>query len=117
MHSSASASDYARKRNCISQTEKCCLWGHALKRSPWINRKSWVSYPGPGFLSSATWPLLSKKHYNGLINQPTSSCYRHYKRNRTKFNKQRPIMLTLWWKIEILYFKILLTTRSYDPTL
>ena len=43
-----------------------CLWGHVLKRSPWINRKSRVSYPGPGFLSSATWPSLPKKHYNGL---------------------------------------------------
>ena len=38
---------------------------YALKRSP----GSRVSYPGPEFLSSATWPLLSKKHYNGLINQ------------------------------------------------
>ena len=26
-----------------------CLWGHALKRSPGINRKSRVLYPGPGF--------------------------------------------------------------------
>ena len=43
-----------------------CLWGHALKRSPGIIRKSRVSYPVPGFLSSATWPLLPKKHYNGL---------------------------------------------------
>ena len=34
-----------------------------------INRKSRVSYPGPTFLSSATWHSLSKKHYNGLINQ------------------------------------------------
>ena len=42
------------------------LWGNALKRSPGIIRKSRVSYPGPGFLSSATWPLLPKKHYNGL---------------------------------------------------
>ena len=42
-----------------------CLWGNALKRSG-IIRKSRVSYPGPGFLSSATWPLLPKKHYNGL---------------------------------------------------
>ena len=40
-----------------------CLWGHALKRSPGINRKSMVLYPGPGFLSSATWPSLPKKHY------------------------------------------------------
>ena len=48
-----------------------CVWGHALKRSSGIIRKSRVSYPGPGFLSSATWPLLPKKHYmyNGLINQ------------------------------------------------
>ena len=43
-----------------------CLWGNALKRSPRIIRKSRVSYPGPGFLSSATWPSLPKKHYNGL---------------------------------------------------
>ena len=43
-----------------------CLWGNALKRSPGIIRKSRVSYPVPGFLSSATWPSLPKKHYNGL---------------------------------------------------
>ena len=43
-----------------------CLWGNALKISPGIIRKSRVSYPGPGFLASATWPLLPKKHYNGL---------------------------------------------------
>ena len=43
-----------------------CLWGNALKRSPGIIRKSRVSYPGPGFLSSATWHSLPKKHYNGL---------------------------------------------------
>ena len=44
-----------------------CLLGHAPKRAPGINRKSRVSYPGLGFLSSATWPSLPKKHYNGLI--------------------------------------------------
>ena len=43
-----------------------CLWGNALKRPPGIIHKSGVSYPGPGFLSSATWPSLPKKHYNGL---------------------------------------------------
>ena len=43
-----------------------CLWGNALKRSPGIIRKSRVSYPVPGFISSATWPSLPKKHYNGL---------------------------------------------------
>ena len=45
-----------------------CLWGNALIRSPGIIRKSRVSYTGPGFLSSATWPSLPTKHYNGLIN-------------------------------------------------
>ena len=48
-----------------------CQWGHALKRSPGIIRKSRVLYPSPGFLSSAIWPSLPKKHYNGLINQST----------------------------------------------
>ena len=44
-----------------------CLWGNALKRSPaGIIHKSRVLYPGPGFLSSATWPPLPKKPYNGL---------------------------------------------------
>ena len=43
-----------------------CLWGHALKRPPWINRKSRVLYPGPRFLSSVIWPSLPKMHYNGL---------------------------------------------------
>ena len=43
-----------------------CLCGNALKRYPGIIRKSRVSYPGPGFVSSATWPSLPKKHYNGL---------------------------------------------------
>ena len=43
-----------------------CLLEIALKRSPGIIRKSRVSYPGPGFLSSATWTSLPKKHYNGL---------------------------------------------------
>ena len=56
-----------------------CLWGNALKRSPGIIRKSRVSYPGPGFLSSATWPLLPKKHYNGL--------------NQTKPNKYSKLII------------------------
>ena len=43
-----------------SPTFQKCLWGHALKRSPVINRKSRVLYPDPGFLSSATWPSLPK---------------------------------------------------------
>ena len=29
-----------------------CLWGHALKRSPEINRKSMVLYPGGRFLKT-----------------------------------------------------------------
>ena len=51
-----------------------CLWRHALKRSPGIIRKSRVSYHGPGFLSSATWPSLLKKHYNGIKNKPLNTC-------------------------------------------
>ena len=43
-----------------------CLWGNALERSPEIIRKSRVSYRGPVFLSSATWPPLPKKHYDEL---------------------------------------------------
>ena len=43
-----------------------CLCGNALKRSSGIIRKSRVSYPVPGFLSSATWPSLPEKYYNGL---------------------------------------------------
>ena len=45
------------------------LWRHALKRSPGINRKSMVLYPGLRFrfLCSATRPLMLKKLYNGLI--------------------------------------------------
>ena len=69
-----------------------CLWGNALKKSPGIIRKSRVSYPGPGFLSSATWPSLPKKHYNGL-NQITPND----KRNKTPIS-------TNW----IISFKILL---------
>ena len=54
-----------------------CLWGNTLKRSPGIIRKSRVLYPGPGFLSSATWPSLPKKHFNGLnqLNHLKSSIY------------------------------------------
>ena len=55
-----------------------CLWGNALKISPGIIRKSRVSYPGPGFLSSATWPSLSKKHYNGLNQRTVDIFYVSY---------------------------------------
>ena len=44
-----------------------------LKRSPGIIRKSRVLYPGPRFLSSATWPSLPKKHFNGLNQTKASS--------------------------------------------
>ena len=54
-----------------------CLWGNALKRSPGIIRKSRVSYPGPEFLSSATWPSLPKKHYNGLNQTIKKSKFQH----------------------------------------
>ena len=54
-----------------------CLWENTLKRSPAIIRKSRVSYPGPGFLSSATWPSLPKKHYNGLNQTIQTASVKH----------------------------------------
>ena len=62
-----------------------CLWGNALKRSPGIIRKSRVSYPVPGFLSSATWPSLPKKHYNGL-NQTKPNIISEQLKSITVFN-------------------------------
>ena len=58
-----------------------CLWGNALKRSPGIIRKSRVSYPGPGFLSSAIWSSLPKKHYNGLTCRDQKLELNKYQRN------------------------------------
>ena len=54
--------------NCLKRPGSVwnCLWGNALKKSPGISRKSRVSYPCPGFLSSAIWPLLPKKHFHGF---------------------------------------------------
>ena len=46
-----------------------CLWGHVLERYHGINHKSKVLYPAPAFLSSATWPLMPKKHYKEVIHQ------------------------------------------------
>ena len=43
-----------------------CLWGHALKRSPGINRKIRVSYPCPGCLLVLHGFFCRKKHYSGL---------------------------------------------------
>ena len=34
-----------------------------------IKYKGRVLFPGPGFLSSAIWPSMPKKHFNGLIYQ------------------------------------------------
>ena len=74
-----------------------CLWGNALKKSPGIIRKSRVSYPGPGFLSSATWHSLPKKHYNGL--------------NQTKPN----LNIMIHWLINFLnYNNVLLAQSIYN---
>ena len=66
-----------------------CLWGNALKRSPGIIRKSRVSYPGPGFLSSATWPSLPKKHYNGLNQKLFVTCLGQFMANQELNGKSR----------------------------
>ena len=55
-----------------------CLWGHALERSPGIIRKSRVSYPGPGFLSSATWPSLPKKALKWIKPKPRVCSHRFH---------------------------------------
>ena len=67
-----------------------CVWGHALKRSPGVNRKSTVSYPGTGFLSSATRLSLPKKHYNGLNKQKTLT---EQNINRKKVKRQHILKL------------------------
>ena len=41
--------------------------GPSLLKISGINGKSRVLYHGAGFLSSATWPLMKEKHYNGLM--------------------------------------------------
>ena len=51
----------------VCGTHLNCLWGGALKRSPGIIRKSRILYPGPGYLSSASWPLLPKPNFPVLI--------------------------------------------------
>ena len=74
-----------------------CLWGNALKRSPGIIRKSRVSYPGPGFLSSATWPSLPKKHYNGL-NQTKHNFYSTFVPDKLGINKITHVQVTYFIK-------------------
>ena len=41
------------------------VFGDTIKRR--------LLYAGPGFPSSAAWPLMPKKHNNGLINQLQTS--------------------------------------------
>ena len=78
-----------------------CLWGNALKRSPGIIRKSRVSYPGPEFLSSATWPSLPKKHYNGL-NQTKLNQYvyitHHFENIPYIFNGHQIKFHSIWFE-------------------
>ena len=55
--------------DCLKGRVVCrAVVGHVLKRSPVIIRKSRVLCPSRGFLSTATYPSIPKKHYNGLIN-------------------------------------------------
>ena len=66
---------YAVEPDCLYGRVVCgTVYGemHLKDLRTGINRKSRVSYPGPGFLSSATWPSLPRKHYNGLINNSTT---------------------------------------------
>ena len=69
-----------------------CQWGNALKRPPGIIRRSKVSYPVPGFLSSATWPSLPIKHYNGL-NQTEEDQKNHFSEILQVIFFQDPLIL------------------------
>ena len=90
-----------------------CLWGNALKRSPGIIRKSRVSYPGPGFLSSATWPSLPKKHYNGLNQtKPIFSMIRNKSVNPTKDTKYKIVRNNS--ETNIIAFKWALEDQNWD---
>ena len=65
------------QRDCLKGRIVCgTVYGDMHFKISWDQSKSRVSNLGIRFLSSATWPLL---HYNGLINQPISSCYRRYR--------------------------------------
>ena len=68
-----------------------CLWGNALKRSPGIIRKSRVSHPSPGFLSSATWPSLPKKHYNGLNQIKPKITYMYVTTEKVVYSEYLPM--------------------------
>ena len=92
MEQTASLHDSAARLSKRPGSVWNCLWGHALKRSPGINRKSRVSYPGPGFLSSATWLSLPKKYYDGL-NQTKSKPYSFFS-NKLMNNFNTPQTVT-----------------------
>ena len=50
-----SAARLSKRPGCIWNYR----WGHVLYKSPGVNRKSEVWYPGPGFRSNAAWPSMS----------------------------------------------------------
>ena len=56
-----------------------CLWGNALKRSPGINRKSRVTYPGPGFhewFGLQSYPFIENYYLiKGVYSRPHLSIY------------------------------------------
>ena len=49
---------------------------------------------GPGFLSSATWPSLSKKHYNGLINLSINQSINLSKLYHLEISKNEEVLKT-----------------------
>ena len=54
--------------DCLKGQVVCgTVYGDMHYKYPGINRKSRVLYPSCGFVSSAPWPSLPKKQYNGLI--------------------------------------------------
>ena len=89
-----------------------CLWGHALRRSPGINCKSRVSYPGPGFLSSATWPSLPKKRYNGLNQTKANICLKSTGRGIPTIKQKLGSLLSKLEVLEVLQYLFLFAKMS-----
>ena len=92
-----------------------CLWGHALKISPGIKRKSRVSHPNFRFQSSATWPSLPKKSI--LIDLPI---------NQVNLYECTPVTVKIylvtvlhvrWYRVPPIIFVQCINTREYFTNL
>ena len=79
--------------------------GLVISVSLGINCRSRLLYLVPEFLSSATWPLLPKKHFHGLIKHNNSSCYR--------IESQDCYVMELYKGCRVLHCKLQLSISMY----